>query len=215
MQIDSSASQSSHHSGFRPRPKDASGGARNDRAHEKNRICGKGGLDRYGRSTHPRSRKDRRFKSHRRGDENCFSNNWTAGNRRRGGEWSHRMQRELADRTESRIGAEGGGYPPVTRNGALMKMSDAHHLRDENQRRAENRDRARRCSTAAVESEHAYDRACRLITGCVKRFTSDPVLASFTYCSLEVLPLFDQDGESETSPVRAGRILPERLSSHS
>jgi hypothetical protein len=36
-----------------------------------------------------------------------------------------------------------------------MKMSDANHLRDENQRRAENRDRTRRCSTAAVEPEHA------------------------------------------------------------
>jgi hypothetical protein len=62
------------------------------------------------------------------------------------------MQRQLADWTESRVGAEGGGYPPVTRNGALMKMSDANHLRDENQRRAENRDR---CSTAAVEPGHA------------------------------------------------------------
>jgi hypothetical protein len=36
-----------------------------------------------------------------------------------------------------------------------MKMSDADHLRDENQQRAENRNRARRCSTAAVDPGHA------------------------------------------------------------
>ena len=60
------------------------------------------------------------------------------------------MQRELTNRTESRVGAERRGYYAVARNRALMKMSDANQLRDKDQRRAENRDCARARPAASM-----------------------------------------------------------------
>ncbi len=41
------------------------------------------------------------------------------------------MQRELTNGTASLVSTERGGYDPVARNGALMKMSRANRLRHE------------------------------------------------------------------------------------
>ena len=61
------------------------------------------------------------------------------------------MQRELTNRTEPRVGAELRGYDTVASRRALMKMSRTNRLRHEDQRRAEDRDRARRRSAALVK----------------------------------------------------------------
>ncbi len=41
------------------------------------------------------------------------------------------MHRELANRAEARVGDRLRGYDTVANTGVLMKMSDAHRLRDE------------------------------------------------------------------------------------
>ena len=61
------------------------------------------------------------------------------------------MQRELTNRTEPLVGAELRGYDTVASSRALMKMSRTNRLRHEDQRRAEDRDRARRRSAALVK----------------------------------------------------------------
>ena len=58
------------------------------------------------------------------------------------------MHRKLANGAEARVGRGLRGYDTVANTGVLMKMSDADRLRDEQQRSAENRDGARRRSTA-------------------------------------------------------------------
>jgi len=60
----------------------------------------------------------------------------------------------LANWTESRVGADLSGYFAVARNGTIMKMGDADAGRDKYQRRAQNRDRARRYATASVEPRY-------------------------------------------------------------
>ena len=131
-----------------PRLPDARGGARTDRARQNNRICRKGGLERYGRSAHARGREHRRFGSDRRGQEYRFGCRRSTRDGRCRRDRARRMQRELTNGTESRVGAELRDYDPAARSRAFMKMCRANRLRHEYQRRAENRDRARRRSAA-------------------------------------------------------------------
>jgi hypothetical protein len=91
------------------------------------------------------------------------------------------MERELANGAEPLIDTELRNWNTVARNRALMKMSCANRLRDEYQRRAENRDRARCRSAGFVKpgghqilrladwAEFYFDQACRLTARCVKR----------------------------------------------
>ena len=83
------------------------------------------------------------MKSNRRGGEYRLGQGRAARNRRRLRQRARRMQRQLANRTESRIGADLRDYFAVAGNRTFMKMSDANQLRDKDQRRAEYRDRAR------------------------------------------------------------------------
>src|SRR5208337_4218728 len=116
---------SSHNLKGSPAPLRRGGAAQTDRARQNKFGCRNWGLDRDGRSAHAR---------------------------RRRGDRARRMQRQLTNRTKSRVGAERGACNPVARTRALMKMCRAYGLRDEYQHRAENRDRARRRTGEFVKS---------------------------------------------------------------
>ena len=60
------------------------------------------------------------------------------------------MQSELTERTERLIDRELRTRNPIVRSHAIMKMCSTDRLRDEQQRRAENRDRARGCRAAPM-----------------------------------------------------------------
>ena len=61
------------------------------------------------------------------------------------------MECELANRAESLIGGDRGGCDTVARKGTLMKMNRTDQLREQHQRRAHDRNRARQASASLVE----------------------------------------------------------------
>jgi hypothetical protein len=61
------------------------------------------------------------------------------------------MECQLADGTESLIGAQLGGCDSVVRSDALMKVNRADQLREEHQHSAHRRNRARRAPAFLVK----------------------------------------------------------------
>src|SRR5208337_242524 len=99
-----------------------------------------------------RGRKHRRLGADRRDERYRPGYGRPPLNRRCRGDRAGRMQCELTNGTESRVGAELRGRDTVARSRALMKMSGANNLRDEQQRRAEHRYSACRCPAAPMKS---------------------------------------------------------------
>ena len=108
-------------------------------------MCRTGGLERYGRSAHARGR-DKPATRIEPARGRISSRRWQDRGRPSSPAPASPANAAPVGKSDtipaSVLSVRGGDS--VTRNRALMKMSDANHLRDENQRRAENRDRARR-----------------------------------------------------------------------